>query len=86
MKKKKSVLESLTSQEIEKITTLAEKKTDVPLIKSTQVNMRLKNEYLSMAKTLAKLQGVPYTTFLTELLREDIDRLWAIYKVSKNKI
>jgi hypothetical protein len=86
MKAKKSVLESLSSKQIEAITEAAEKKRSVPLIKSQQVNMRLDGEHLKKAQVLADLQGIPYTTFLTQLLREDLDRLWSVYnKVKKIK-
>jgi len=80
MKKKKIVLEKLSSKEIEEITSVAEKKKNVPLNKSQQVNMRLDSDHLERAQTLAKLQGLPYTTFLTQLLCEDLDRLWSVYK------
>lgn len=84
MKGKKSLLESIKSKEIEAITSAAEKKKNIPLIKSSQqVNMRLDGEHLEKAQVLAKLQGVPYTTFLTQLLREDLDRLWNVYTKAK---
>ena len=44
--------------------------------------MRLSDELLKKAKDLAKVQNLPYTTFLTKLLKEDIDRLWSVYKKS----
>ena len=81
---KKSKLERLTSSQIEGITRAANKRTDVPLVRSKQVNMRLDAEHLERGKLLAAAEGVPYTSFLTRLLREDIDRLWRVYKrVSK---
>ncbi len=83
MKQKKSLLEKLSSKEIEKITSAAEKKKNVPLVKSQQVNMRLDGEHLAKAQILAKLQGIPYTSFLTQLLREDLDRLWSVYNKAK---
>jgi predicted DNA binding CopG/RHH family protein len=86
MKKKKSVLEKLSSKEIEEITSTAEKKKNVPLIKSQKVNMRLDKAHLERAQTLAKLHGLPYTTFLTQLLCEDLDRLWNVYKKTKKKL
>ncbi len=86
MKKKKSALEKLSFKEIEDITAAAEKKKDVPLIKSQQVNMRLDKDHLERAQTLAKLQGLPYTTFLTQLLYEDLDRLWSVYKKIKKQV
>ena len=50
MKKKKSVLEKLSSKEIEEITSTAKKKKNVPLIKSQQVNMRLDSDHLEKAR------------------------------------
>lgn len=83
--KKKSLLEGLSSKEIESITKAAEKKKNVPLVKSQQVNMRLDGEHLKKAVILAKLQGLPYTTFLTQLLREDLDRMWSVYNKAKQE-
>ncbi len=80
MKEKKSRLESLTSEQIEAITAQAEKSQNVPKVSSQQVNMRLDEETLERAKELAQAQGIPYTTYLTRLLREDIDRLWGVFK------
>jgi predicted DNA binding CopG/RHH family protein len=77
---KKSKLESLSKKQIEEITKKAEGRDDIPLVKSQQVNMRLKTETLEKAKQLAKAQGVPYTSFLTKLLKEDIERLWDVFK------
>jgi len=83
MKSKKSILETLSSKDIEAITKSANKKKNVPLIKSQQVNMRLDSENLKRAQVLAKLQGIPYTTFLGQLIREDLQRLWTVYNNSK---
>jgi predicted DNA binding CopG/RHH family protein len=85
MKKTKSVLETLSAQDIEEITKKAARNKNVPLIKSSQINMRLDSEDLNRAQTLAKLQGLPYTTFLTQLIREDVGRLWNIYKRAKKE-
>ena len=82
MKKRKNKLESLSSKEIENITTHSEKRKNIPLVKSSQVNMRLTSDLLAKAKKLAKSQGLPYTTFLTKLLAEDIERLWGVFKKS----
>ena len=82
MSKNKSKLETLTDEQIEEITKHSEKRADITLIKSGQVNMRLSEDILKKAKDLAKAQNLPYTTFLTKLLKEDIDRLWAVYKKS----
>ena len=80
MKARKSHLERLTSDQIEEITAHAEKNHNVPLVTSQQVNMRLDMETLGRAKKLAQTQGVPYTTYLTRLLKEDIERLWRVFK------
>jgi hypothetical protein len=85
MKSKKSVLEKLSSKEIEEITSKVEKKKNIPLVKSQQVNMRLDSDSLNKAQVLAKLQGLPYTTFLTQLISEDLERLWNIYMKAKKK-
>ncbi|OGQ36633.1 MAG: hypothetical protein A3F16_00925 [Deltaproteobacteria bacterium RIFCSPHIGHO2_12_FULL_43_9] len=80
MKKKKKIkLEDLTTDEIEDITTRAENKKNVPLVSSNQVNMRFDKALLNKAKELARVQGLPYTTFLATLLKEDIERLWKVY-------
>ena len=83
MKSKKIVLETLSSKEIDNITKLANKKRNVPLVKSQQVNMRLDSENLKRAQVLAKLQGIPYSTFLGQLIREDLQRLWSVYNKTK---
>ena len=77
----KTKLQSLSSAQIKKITALANQKKNVPLISSVskQVNMRVESSTLDKIKKLAQIQGLQYTTFLTRLLKEDIDRLWAIY-------
>ena len=78
--KPKSNLASLTSADIEQITEHAEKRTDVPLVASKQVNMRLNPETMARARKLAAAQGKPVTTFLANLLNEDVERLWSVYK------
>lgn len=84
MKKATSKLGQLTAKQIEEITRAADNRNDVPLVRSKQVNMRLDSRHLEQSKLLAEAEGVPYTSFLTRLLREDIDRLWRVFKkVSK---
>jgi predicted DNA binding CopG/RHH family protein len=80
MKGRKSKLEQLTSAQIEEITARAEKNPNVPRVTSQQVNMRLDGETLARAKKLAVAQGIPYTSYLTHLLKEDIERLWKVFK------
>ena len=77
---KKSKLEELTAKQIEEITQAADKRKNVPLVRSKQVNMRLDSDHLERGKLLAAAEGVPYTTFLTRLLKEDIDRIWRVFK------
>lgn len=85
MKKTTSKLERLSADDIDEITRAADKRTDVPLVKSKQINMRLDSQHLEQSKLLAEVEGVPYTTFLTRLLREDIDRLWRVFKHASKK-
>ncbi len=79
MRSRKTKLEHLTSTQIEKITAAANRKTRVPLIASRQVNMRMDAVTMGKVKRLAAAQGVPYTTFLARLLREDVERLWDVF-------
>lgn len=78
--KKKTKLEQLTDEQIESISKHSERRSNVPLIKASQVNMRLSEDMLNKAKQLAEAQGIPYTTFLTKLLKEDIERLWEVFE------
>ena len=63
---------------IENITRTAEKRNNVPLVKFEQVNMRIDPVHLERLKLLAKKCGEKYTTLLTRLLIEDIDRIWSL--------
>ncbi|MBF0312448.1 MAG: hypothetical protein HQK50_14215 [Oligoflexia bacterium] len=76
----KSQLEELSKKDIEEMTKAADKKRNVPLVKSTQVNMRIDHDSLEKIKILAKKIGIPYTTFMTKLLLEDVERLWSVSK------
>ena len=80
MKTKKTKLEALTKKQIENITKRAEKRSDIPVVSSKQVNMRINGELLERIKLLAAAQGLPFTTFLGKLLKEDVDRLWKVFK------
>jgi predicted DNA binding CopG/RHH family protein len=77
---KKSKLSELTNKDIEAITLKAARRKDIPLVKSEQVNMRIDPVHLQRIKELASQCGEKYTTFILNLLVEDIDRLWAVYK------
>jgi|GEM_PF-1958168 len=87
MKKIKSIMDQITPELAEEITKSANKKKNVKKIKSQQVNMRLDKVSLERAQTLAKIHNLPYTTFLSKLLCEDLERLWAVYsKIQKKKV
>lgn len=77
---KKNSLSKLTKKDIDAITLKASKKKNVPLIKIGQVNMRLDPIYVEKAKELASKCGEKYTTYIKNLVIEDIDRLWAVFK------
>jgi hypothetical protein len=77
---RKSKLSKLTSKDIDAITLKASRRKDVPLIKSEQVNMRIDPVHLQRIKELASKCGEKYTTFIMNLIIDDINRLWAVYK------
>jgi hypothetical protein len=80
MKKNKKVISvnDLTKNDFEEIMEKASKKRKVPMIKSEQVNMRLTPDILKIDKELAKRSSKPMTTFLSELLVEDLKRIWKL--------
>lgn len=78
MKKKVLSVNDLTKEDFEEITKAAKKKKNVPLIRSQQINMRMTEDLVKMAKVLAKRAGKPTTTFLSDLLREDLLRIWKL--------
>jgi len=77
---RKSKLSSLTNKDIDAITLKASRRKDVPLVKSEQVNMRIDPVHLQRIKELASKCGEKYTTFIMNLIIDDINRLWAVYK------
>ncbi len=77
---KKISVTNLTDKQFEDIMEQVSKRTDVPLLKSEQVNMRLSPDIVYMARQLAKKAGRPVTSFLAELLTEDLRRLWKVAK------
>lgn len=79
MKKNISV-NNLTDDQFNKIMDSVAKKKNVPLVKSEQVNMRLTKDMVFIAKKLAQRAKLPMTTFLTELLSEDLRRMWKVAK------
>ena len=80
MKTKKITVNELTDAQFEEIMNKASKRKDIPLLKSEQVNMRLSPDLLFIAKKLAKRARKPVTTFLAELLGEDLHRIWKVVK------
>ncbi len=78
MKKKVLSVNDLTKEDFEEITKAAKKKKNIPLIRSQQINMRMTEDLVKMAKVLAKRAGKPTTTFLSDLLREDLLRIWKL--------
>ena len=79
MKKKVSV-NSLTDDQFREIMESAAKKKNIRLVKSEQVNMRLAPDLIFVAKELAHRAKKPMTTFLTELLADDLRRMWKVVK------
>lgn len=80
VKKNKKLISvnDLTKNDFEEIMDKASKKKKVPMIKSEQVNMRLTPDILKIAKELSKRSSKPMTTFLSELLVEDLKRIWKL--------
>jgi predicted DNA binding CopG/RHH family protein len=76
MPKKHIAVNDLTKADFDEIMEAVGKKKNIPLIKSEQINMRLEPEVIKIAKILAKRAGKPTTTFLSELLKEDLSRIW----------
>ena len=77
---KKTSVNNLTDDQFEEIMGRASARKDIPLVKSEQVNMRLSPDIVRMARHLAKKAGRPLTTFLAELIAEDLRRLWKVAK------
>lgn len=76
MAKKKLSVNQLATRDFEEIMVAAKRKTSVPLVKSEQINMRLSADLVKIAKELAKRAGKPTTTFLSDLLKVDLFRIW----------
>lgn len=78
--RKKIAVNELSDNQFHEIMESVSKKKGVPIIKSEQVNMRLSPDLVFMAKKLAQRAKKPMTTFLTELLSEDLRRMWKVAK------
>jgi len=78
-KNKKNIsVNDLTKSDFDEIMGKSLKKKNVPIIKSEQVNMRLAPDVLKIAKELARRSKKPVTTFLSDLLIEDLKRIWRL--------
>ncbi len=80
MAKKNISVNQLGKNGFEEIMSAVEKKKNGPLIKSEQINMRISPEVVKVAKELAKRAGKPTTTFLSDLIREDLLRIWKLIR------
>jgi len=78
MAKKTSSVNQISDADFQEIMSAVDKKKKVPLVKSEQINMRLSPDVVKVAKELAKRAGKPTTTFLSDLLREDLLRIWKL--------
>lgn len=80
MAKKALSVNQLSDEDFKEIMSSVDKKKKVPVVKSEQINMRLSPDVLSVAKELAKRAGKPTTTFLSDLLKEDLLRIWKLIR------
>jgi hypothetical protein len=79
MAKKNVSVDQITDEDFDEIMSSVEKtKRKIPLIKSEQINMRLSPDVVKVARELAKRAGKPTTTFLSDLLKEDLLRIWKL--------
>ena len=77
----KSKLETLTAKEIEQITKKSLKNKKVPLVVSKPAKISLDEELNARIKVLSTAQGIPADAFIKNLLKEDVDRLWRVYRM-----
>lgn len=80
MAKKTFSVNQLSNEDFKEIMTSVDKNKKVPVVKSEQINMRLSPDILNVAKELAKRAGKPTTTFLSDLLKEDLLRIWKLLR------
>ncbi len=76
----KSKLEKLTAGEIEAITRKTRRKNNIPLLVSKPAQIFLDEELNSKLEVLSNAQGVATNKFVATLLKEDVDRLWKLYR------
>lgn len=80
MTKKRFSVNQLNKEDFKEIMSSVDKKKKIPVIKSEQINMRLSPDVIKVAKALAKRAGKPTTTFLSDLLKEDLMRIWRLLR------
>ena len=80
MAKKTVSVNQISDSDFQEIMSAVDKKKKVPLVKSEQINMRLSPDVVKVAKELARRAGKPTTTFLSDLLREDLLRIWKLIR------
>jgi predicted DNA binding CopG/RHH family protein len=80
MKKNNLSVNKLTNEDFDEIMAAVNKKKKVAVVKSEQINMRLSPDVIEVAKKLAKRAGKPTTTFLSDLLKEDLLRIWKLIR------
>jgi hypothetical protein len=80
MAKKSISVNELSEEDFKEIMSAVDRKKKVPLVKSEQINMRLAPDMVKVAKELAKRAGKPTTTFLSDLLKEDLLRIWRLIR------
>lgn len=76
----RSKLEKLTAKEIEAITKKTRKNRKTPLVISRTPQVILDQDLNAKIEVLSAAQGVSSDKFVQELLKEDVDRLWRVYK------
>ena len=80
MAKKSLSVNQLSNEDFTEIMSAVDKKKKNPVVKSEQINMRLSPDVVSVAKELSKRAGKPMTTFLSDLLKEDLVRIWKLIR------
>lgn len=80
MAKKTLSVNQLSDEDFKEIMSSVDKKKKIRVVKSEQINMRLSPDVVKIAKELAKRAGMPTTTFLSDLLKEDLLRIWKLLR------
>lgn len=78
MAKRNPSVNQLSDDDFREIMSAVDKKKKLPVVKSEQINMRLSPDMVTVAKELARRAGKRTTTFLADLLKEDLLRIWKL--------